>query len=70
MDFARSESKVLGVISNSEGLTQGQIARIAGMPKRTVRFAIWRLKKRRLIREFLHEDARMSQYSAVGRGLA
>jgi len=68
--FARSERKVFGVISNSEGLTQGQIARIAKMPKRTVRFAVFRLKRKGYLKEFLHDDARMSQYSANGRRLA
>ncbi len=67
MAFARSERRVLGTISNSEGLTQGEIARIAKMPKRTVRLAIRKLKEKRLLKEFLHLDARMSSYESAGR---
>lgn len=67
VDFANSERKVLKVLSNFENLTQGEISSLAKMPKRTVRFAVLKLKGRKMLREFLHEDARMSSYSTNGR---
>lgn len=68
MGFANSERKVLEVLSNFENLTQGEISALAKMPKRTVRFAVLRLKEKRILREFLHLDARMSSYALKGTG--
>jgi|GEM_PF-1473064 len=73
VDFANSERRVLSAISNFDfgssafdGLTQGQIAFIAKMPKRTVRAAVLRLKEKGYIKEMLEDDARMSAY-AIGK---
>lgn len=68
VDFAKSERKVLKVLSNFENLTQGEISALAKMPKRTVRFAVLKLKEKRMLAEFLHEDARMSSYALKGAG--
>ena len=66
MDFARSERKVLRVLATFESLTQGEISALAKMPKRTVRFAVLKLKEKRMLSEYLHLDARMSAYSIKG----
>lgn len=70
VDFAKSERKVLKALANFSGMTQGEISRLAKMPKRTVRFAVLKLKEKKLLREFLHEDARMSSYSTSGRAVS
>ena len=68
MGFAESEKKVISIISNSkEGLTQTKISLILRMPKRTVRHAIFKLKRRGLLKEFLNFDARMGEYRLSGR---
>ena len=85
MDFAKSERKVLEVLStfkwagahssrkaalcSIESLTQGEISKLAKMPKRTVRFAVLKLKEKRMLSEYLHADARMSTYQVSGRFL-
>ena len=68
MDFAKSERKVLEVLAAFNGLTQGEISKLAKMPKRTVRFAVLKLKEKKLLAEFLHLDARMSTYALRSAG--
>ncbi|HVP95487.1 MAG TPA: winged helix-turn-helix transcriptional regulator [Methanoregulaceae archaeon] len=63
MKLPPSASLVLSLLSKGEALTHKEIGKLTGLPPRTVRYALQKLRERSLIREeWNFKDARQIRY--------